>query len=82
MNKKNLTELIGYQPSAEMKRMILDNVKTSGRSVEECAADFQLPDIFVPDDSGTFDHEGETYTVETFKKRFPHRKFVIVTEDI
>ena len=78
MNKKNLTELVGYEPSAEMKRIILDNVKTSGRSVEECAADFQLPDIFIPDDSGTFEHDGRTYTVESFKKRYPHRKFVII----
>ena len=78
MNKKKLTELVGYEPSAEMKRMILDNVKTSGRSVEECAADFQLPDIFTPDDSGTFEHNGETFTAETFEKRYPHRKFITI----
>ena len=78
MNKKNLTELLGYEPGAELKRIILDNVKTSGRSVEECAADFQLPDIFIPDDSGRFEHNGETFTAETFEKRYPHRKFITI----
>ena len=78
MNKKKLTELVGYEPSAEMKRMILDNVKTSGLSIEECADKYALPPMFIPDDNGRFEHNGETFTAETFEKRYPHRKFITI----
>ncbi|OQC43173.1 MAG: hypothetical protein BWX60_01100 [Candidatus Marinimicrobia bacterium ADurb.Bin030] len=78
MNKKNLTELLGYEPGAELKRMILDDVKTSGLSIEECADKYAMPPQFIVGRGSTFEYNGETMTSEEFQRRFPYRRFVII----
>ena len=80
MNKKTLTQVIGYEPSATMKKMILADVQASGKSLEECASAYALPVIVLPADRGIISECGQTYTVEAFKTRFPFRKIVIIKE--
>jgi hypothetical protein len=79
MNKKTLTQVIGYEPSATMKKMILADVQATGKSLEECASAYALPVMVLPSDNGMIHELGETYTVETFKKRFPFRRIVTIT---
>ena len=80
MNKKTLTQVIGYEPSATMKKMILADVQASGKSLEECASAYALPVIELPADRGIISECGAEYTVEQFKERFPFRKIVIIKE--
>jgi hypothetical protein len=79
MTKKTLTQVIGYEPSATMKKMILADVQATGKSLEECASAYALPVMVLPSDNGMIHELGETYTVETFKKRFPFRRIVTIT---
>ena len=80
MNKKTLTQFIGYEPSATMKKMILADVQASGISIEEAASKYALPVMVLPSDKGMITENGQTYTVEQFKERFPFRKIVIIKE--
>jgi len=79
MNKKTLTQVIGYEPSATMKKMILADVQASGKSLEECASAYALPVIVLPADRGIISECGAEYTVEQFKERFPFRKIITIT---
>ena len=79
MNKKTLTQVIGYEPSATMKKMILADVQASGKSLEECASAYSLPVIVLPADRGIISECGAEYTVEQFKERFPFRKIITIT---
>lgn len=77
-SKTDLAELLSYDPSPELVRMILADVQTTGKCIEECADKYALPPMFIPDDNGRFEHNGETFTAETFEKRYPHRKFITI----
>ena len=79
MTKKTLTQVIGYEPSATMKKMILADVQASGKSLEECASAYALPVIVLPADRGIISECGAEYTVEQFKERFPFRKIITIT---
>ena len=79
MTKKTLTQVIGYEPSATMKKMILADVQATGKSLEECASAYALPVIVLPADRGIISECGAEYTVEQFKERFPFRKIITIT---
>jgi len=81
MNKKQLSELLGYMPSTELKKIILTDVKTTGMTIEQCADAYAMPPMFMPDSKGEFEHEGKRYTSETFAAQFPHRRFIIIKTD-
>jgi len=78
MKNDTLTDILGYEPNAELKRMILTNVKITGRSVEDCASDFAMPEQFIADPDGTFLYKGQRYDKETFAAQHPYRKFIII----
>jgi len=80
MKAKTLTGIIGYEPSATMKKMILADVQASGISIDEAASKYSLPVMVMPSDNGMIHELGETYTVEQFKERFPFRRIVIIKE--
>lgn len=80
MNKKTLTQVIGYEPGPALKKMILADVQATGKSLEECASAYALPVIVLPADRGIISECGQTYTVEAFKTRFPFRRIVIIKE--
>lgn len=76
--KDYLTELLSYEPSKETRIKILEEVKTTGKSIEEVADKYAMPPLFVLRDDGSFIYEGEKMTSKEFEKRFPHRRFVTV----
>jgi len=80
MNKKTLTQVIGWEPGPILIEMILADVQASGISIEEAASKYSLPVMVMPSDNGMIHELGETYTVEQFKERFPFRKIVIIKE--
>ncbi|NLD62867.1 MAG: hypothetical protein GX646_03140 [Bacteroidales bacterium] len=79
MNKKTLTQVIGWEPNAALIELILADVQASGISIEEAASKYSLPVMVMPSDNGMIHELGETYTVEQFKERFPFRKIITIT---
>ena len=55
MKTDALTEILGYKPNAELKRIILMAVKTTGRTIEDVASDYAMPEICVCDPDNTFE---------------------------
>jgi hypothetical protein len=76
--KINLTELLSYKPGAETKKMILKEVRESGKSIEEVADKFSMPPLFQKDANGMIQYKGEKMTSEQFNEKFPHRRFVTI----
>jgi hypothetical protein len=77
--KTNLTELLSYKPGAETKKMILKEVRESGKSLQEVADKFSMPPLFKMYDDGTFDYKGQRMTPKQFSIKFSHRRFVIIS---
>jgi hypothetical protein len=78
-SKTDLAELLSYDPSPELVRMILADVKATGNCcIEECADKYAMPPQFIVGRGSTFEYNGETMTSEEFQRRFPYRRFVIV----
>ena len=77
-SKTDLAELLSYDPSPELVRMILADVQTTGKCIEECADRYAMPPQFIVGRGDTFIYNNEEMTAETFKQRFPYRRFVIV----
>lgn len=78
--KKTLTDLMGYTPGRELILMILKEVKESGKCLEEVAGKYTLPEMFILHDKDSLlDYHGEKITIEEFKRRFPYRRFIIMT---
>lgn len=75
--KKELTELLGYPATRELKTKILQEAKETGKSVEEIAGLYSMPEIFISDEDGTIVYKNERMTPEEFRRRFPFRKFVV-----
>jgi hypothetical protein len=78
MKNDELTELLGYPASKQQRLLILQEIKESGLSIGEVADKYAMPPIFIPDDNGLFDYNGELISSEEFSKRFPHRRFVVL----
>ena len=79
MSKKvELSELLGFSPSPELVRMILNDVQTTGKCIEECADKYAMPPMFIVGYGDSFKYRGETMTPEIFKQRFPYRRFVVI----
>lgn len=78
IKKDYLTELLSYEPSKETRILILEEVKTTGKTIEEVADKYAMPPLFILDDDGTFIYENQKMTNIEFGKRFPHRRFVTV----
>jgi len=77
-SKTDLAELLSYDPSPELVRMILADVQTTGKCIEECADKYAMPPQFIVGRGNTFQYNGETMTSEEFQRRFPYRRFIIV----
>lgn len=78
--KKNLTELLGFEPSRNMIVKILQEVKSSGKCLEEVAGIYGMPKIFILDSkSSPIKYNGEEMTVEEFRKRYPYKRIVRIT---
>ena len=78
MKKKEITERLGYEPSGPQKKMILERMKVTGEPIEETIDKFSLPPMVFPDKDGIFDLDGEKMTRETFKTKWPGRRFIAI----
>lgn len=78
IKKDYLTELLSYEPSKETRILILEEVKTTGKTIEEVADKYAMPPMMFIHDDGSFDYEGQKMTNKDFEKRFPHRRFITI----
>lgn len=75
--KKTLTELMGYEPSRSQTLMILQEVKSTGKCLEEVADKYAMSPVFMLDqEDSLLDYNGEKITKDEFKRRFPYRRFI------
>ena len=77
-SKTDLAELLSYDPSPELVRIILSDVQATGKCIEVCADKYAMPPQFIVGRGSTFEYNGETMTSVEFQRRFPYRRFVIV----
>lgn len=71
---------MGYEPSRSQILMILQEVKSSGKCLEEVAGIYGMPKIFILDSkSSAIKYNDEEMTVEEFSKRYPYKRIVRIT---
>jgi hypothetical protein len=81
MEKDRMTELLGFEPSPVLRRMIIEESVTTGEPLEKVADKYAMPPHFYMwDGTTTFEYDGERITPAEFKRRFPYRRLIIVTE--
>jgi hypothetical protein len=78
MRKDELTEILGWEPGRSMRLEILQKVKETGKSIQEVASNYQLPEMFIKDNTGLIEYKGEKMTPEQFQEKHPYRKFVTI----
>jgi len=81
MDKKEvdiMSEVLGFEPSKEMRLLILNEVKESGKSIAEVAGKRAMPPMFSPDENGLVTYKGEKMTMDEFHKRYPYSKSIVI----
>lgn len=79
MNNDELEKILGFKPSREMRLQILKYARSNQLTPGESAQKFAMPNIlFINEDNTTYDFEGERYTPEQLKKKFPYYRFVMI----
>lgn len=76
--KDYLTELLSYEPSKETRILILEEIKTTDKTIEEVADKFAMHPMFILNKDETFLYEGERMTSKEFTERFPFRRFITI----
>lgn len=71
ITKDQLSEMIGYEVSAQVRREILQELKESGKNIREIAAQYNLPEMAILDDSGRFQYRGQWITPAEWEKINP-----------
>lgn len=71
-------ELLGFDPGPEMKRSILETVKTTGRTLEAVCAEMALPEVLTAEDDGHFLYNGKLMTQTELEQAYPYTKFVLI----
>ena len=77
--KDKLESILGYPAGKELKKMIIKMAKTEGISVEEAASKFQMPELQILDNEGTFTLDGVKQTPSEFKAANPFRRLYVIT---
>ena len=72
-----LTQILGFAPNPVLKKMILDDARTSGKPIGECAAKYQLPDILITDADGLVEVNGQRIKPEDYQANRYKRVIVI-----
>lgn len=72
--------LLGFTPNAEMKRMVLNEMKAAGLTLVQACARHSFPGPLVLMRKGreTFTFEGKEYTPASWEAEHPSRTLVIV----
>ena len=79
MKKDELAELLSYVPGREQRVMILREVKESGKTIAEIADKFAMPPLFLKDENGRIEYNGEWMKPAQFEARFPFRRFCTIS---
>lgn len=72
-----LTQILGFTPNPVLKKMILEDAKTSGKPIGEAAAKYQLPDILIADSDGMIQVGGQRIKVEDYQAHKNKRVIII-----
>lgn len=79
MNKTELEKILGYPPSREGMLQVLKYARENQLTPMEAAQKISMPNmLFINQDGKTYDFEGESYTPEQLKKKFPYYRFVLI----
>lgn len=79
MNKNELEKILGYPPTREVMLQVLKFARENQLTPMEAAQKFAMPNmLFINEDNTTYDFEGESYTPEQLKKKFPYYRFVMI----
>ncbi len=62
------------------KIRILAEMKTSGKSWEECAEKILLPEMFIQGDDGLIEFGGRRMSIEDFHKLRPYANTVLIKQ--
>lgn len=87
IKKDELTKLLGYEAGKGMKLMILQEIKETGKSIQEVAAKHNLGTMAILDDDCKFEYNGTKVTPDEWRKINPlgeYGKIIIIgtREDI
>jgi len=80
-DKDELEELLSFKPSKELRIMILEEVKQTGKSVAEIADKYSMPPLFFPktdDPEEKFEYAGQMMTMQQFHEKYPFKRIVII----
>jgi hypothetical protein len=72
-----LTQILGFAPNPVLKKKILDDARTSGKPIGECAAAYQMPDLFIADSNGMIQVNGQRIKLEDYQANRYKRVIVI-----
>ena len=81
IKKDELTELLGYEAGKGMKLMILQEIKETGKSIQEVAAKHNLGTMAILDDDCKFEYNGTKVTPDEWRKINPlgeYGKLIII----
>lgn len=71
--------LIGYNPDRELKELILSEVATTGKSLQQVIGEGKtipiMPETGILDDDGLFEYRGERMTAKRFEEVNPLGEF-------
>lgn len=79
MQTDELSKILGYEPGREQRLIIMRYARDHQLTPGEAASKFAMPNmLFINQDGKTYDFEGERYTPEQLKKKFPYYRFVMI----
>ena len=74
--KDELSEMVGYEISPEIKRMILKQVRETGKDIRQIVSQFVLAPLITLQDDGTFWDNGKHYqTSKEWEQDSPLRPY-------
>jgi hypothetical protein len=81
MAADELSRMVGYELGSDQRRTILNEVATTGKDIRAVAAQYNMPEMAILNDNGTFEYDGKQITPEEWKKINPlgeYGKIVII----
>ena len=79
MQTDELSKILGYEPGREQRLIIMRYARDHNLTPPETAQKFGMPNmLFINQDGKTYDFEGESYTPEQLKQKFPYYRFVFI----
>ena len=78
--RDELVKILGWEPGRSFRVQLLQEVKDTGKSLQEVASKYQLPQLFTDFEcTGFINVPGEgRMSIEDYKKQNPWKKIVIL----